>query len=215
MRAQSPSPALTRAPLPATGKLSVMAFFGLLASAVPLPFIPTAALRRVRGALVYDVATRHGLSLTEEARREMAEPSRAAQGGALFTTAMFVARRTLRRVGFLGLLPPFSAWLEVYALGLLFDRYLERVRSSKAVRIHGAEARLVRQAIDSAISRALSPRLEARPGLSPAEPSEDLRAMPTRVVDGILLSLAGVPDHIRRRLETAFDSALEEDAAHV
>jgi hypothetical protein len=197
------------------GSLSVLALFGFAATAVPLPVLPTVALRRVRGAVAHDVATRHGLSLTEEGRREISEPSKRSRGGNWFTTLSFVARRTLRRVGWLGLLPPFAASLEVYALGLLFDRYLERVRSSRTLRIHGAEARLVRDAIDGAVSRAFSPSLEPRQRLSRGDPTEELRTVTARVIDGILLGVAGVPDHFRRRLETAFDAILEQEPPHV
>jgi len=211
---RNPTPALTRAPVAPPGSLSIMALFGFAATAVPLPVLPTVALRRVRGALAYDVATRHGLSLTDEGRREISEPSKRSRGGNWFTTVSFVARRTLRRVGWLGLLPPLAAGLEVYALGLLFDRYLERVRSSQTLRIHGAEARLVRDAIDGAVSRAFSPSLEPRPRLSPGDPTEELRTMTMRVVDGVLLGVAGVPDHFKRRLEAAFDAILEQEPPH-
>jgi hypothetical protein len=216
MRVESgSSPAVTRSPLAAPGSLSVMAMFGFAGSAVPIPFVPSAVLRRVRGALVHDVAIRHGLSLTEEARHEMSEPSRRAQGGALLTTVAFIARRTLRRIGLLGLLPPFASGLEVYALGLLFDRYLERVRSSNTLRVHGAEARLVRHAIDAAVGRAFSPSLEPRRRLGRGELTEELRPLSTRIFDGVLLGLAGVPDYVTRRLEAAFDTELEKDSFHV
>src|SRR5690349_18739891 len=136
------TPALTRVSRPAPGRLSVMALMGLLAGAVPMPILPGAALRRVRGALAHDIADRYGLCLTEDARKEISEPSKTARSGALLATIAFVARRTLRRFGVLGIVPPMAAWLEVYALGLLFDRYLERVRSSPTLRIHAAEAKL-------------------------------------------------------------------------
>jgi hypothetical protein len=192
-----------------------MALIGLAAGAVPLPFVPGAVLKRVRGALAHDVAARHGLSLTYEARREMAEPSRAARSGALLATVAFVARRTLRRFGLLGVLPPVAAWLEVYALGLLFDRYLERVRASQALRIHEAEAQLVRKAIDTAISRALSPKLELPPRQGESAPTEELRSFPNRIVDGVLLAAAALPDHLQRRLEAAFDAVLDDDPLYV
>jgi len=191
-----------------------MALLGLLAGAVPLPILPGAALRRVRGALAHDIAARHGLSLTEDARKEISEPSRTSRSGALLATVAFLARRTLRRFGALGLVPPIAAWLEVYALGLLFDRYLERVRSSQTLRIHAAEANLVRKAIDSAISRALSTKLELSPRHGAVEPSEELRSTSTRIVDGILLAAAALPDHLQRRLETAFDRVLDEEPVH-
>ena len=96
------TPALTRASTAAPGRLSIMALIGLAAGAMPLPFVPGAVLKRVRGALAHDVAARYGLSLTDEARREMAEPSRTARSGALLATVAFFARRTLRRFGVLG-----------------------------------------------------------------------------------------------------------------
>jgi hypothetical protein len=208
------SPALTRISRAAPGRLTVMALLGLVAGAVPMPFIPGAALRRVRGALAHDIAARHGLSLTDEGRKEISEASRAVRSGALLTTVAFFARRTLRRFGVLGIVPPIAAWLEVYALGLLFDRYLERVRSSQTVRIHGAEAKLVRKAIDTALSRAMSPKLELKPRHGDVEPVEELRDFTTRLIDGILLAAAAVPDHLQRRLETAFDDVLDEEPVH-
>jgi len=203
--------ALTRISRAAPGRLSVMAILGMFAGTVPLPFLPAIVLRRVRGALAHDLAARHGLSLTEEARKEIAEPSRAARSGALIATAAFVVRRTFRRFGMLGAVPPLAAWLEVYALGLLFDRYLERVRSSQTVRIHGGEAKMVRRAIDAAVSRALSPKLELKSRSGDVEPTEDLRPLSTKVVDGVLLAIAALPDHVQRRLETAFDNVLDEE----
>ena len=188
-----------------------MALIGMVAGAVPLPFVPSAVLKRIRGALAHDVATRYGLCLTQEARNELAAASRASQGGAFVTTVAFFARRTLRRLGALGVLPPLTAWFEVYALGLLFDRYLCRARSSQSLRIQDSEAKRVRAAIDSAVSRSLSPKLELGPRDSMNEPTEDLRNFSTRLLDGILLAAAAVPDHIRRRLETAFDRALAEN----
>jgi hypothetical protein len=192
-----------------------MALIGLAAGALPVPFVPGAVLKRVRGALAHDVAARHGLSLTDEARREMAEPSRTARSGAILATIAFVVRRTFRRFGILGVVPPLAAWLEVYALGLLFDRYLERVRASQALRIHESEAQLVRKAIDSAISRALSPKLDLPPRQGVSAPTEELRTFSTRLLDGVLLAAAAVPDHLRRRLEAAFDAVLDDDPLHV
>jgi hypothetical protein len=209
------TPALTRASTAAPGRVSVMALIGLAAGAMPLPFVPGAVLKRVRGALAHDVAARHGLCLTDGARREMAEPSRAVKSGAILATIAFVARRTLRRFGILGVVPPIAAWLEVYALGLLFDRYLERVRASQALRIHESEAQLVRKAIDSAVSRALSPKLELPPRQGVNDPTEELRTLSTRLFDGLLLAAAAVPDHLRRRLETAFDAVLDDDPLRV
>ena len=209
--AQRASPLLLRTTAAAPARVSVMALIGMIAGAVPLPFVPAVVLKRIRGALAHDVAARYGLCLTQEARDELAGASRAAQGGAFVTTVAFFARRTLRRLGALGVLPPLTAWFEVYALGLLFDRYLCRMRASQTLRIHEGEAKQVRAAIDSAVSRSLSPKLELQPREPVSEPAEELRSFSTRLLDGILLAAAAVPDHLRRRLETAFDRAIAEN----
>jgi len=57
------------------GRLGVYAAVGASLGSVPIPWLPDAFARRVRGALVHDVASRHGLSLTREARDVLAEPS--------------------------------------------------------------------------------------------------------------------------------------------
>src|SRR5580658_1808074 len=57
------------------GRLGVYAAIGASLGSVPIPWLPDALARRVRGALVHDVAVRHGLSLTREARDLLAEPS--------------------------------------------------------------------------------------------------------------------------------------------
>ena len=205
------SPIVLRTAAAAPARVSVMAIIGMIAGAVPLPFVPAAVLKRIRGALAHDVATRYGLCLTQEARDELSSVSRAVQGGAFVTTVAFFARRTLRRLGAIGVLPPLTAWFEVYALGLLFDRYLCRTRSSQSLRISQNEGKRVREAIDSAISRSLSPKLELAPRDPLNEPTEELRSFTTRLLDGILLAAAAVPDHVRRRLETAFDLAIVEN----
>ena len=205
------SPILLRTAAAAPARVSVMALIGMVAGAVPLPFVPAAVLKRIRGALAHDVVTRYGLCLTHEARIELATASRTVKGGAFVTTVAFFARRSLRRFGALGVLPPISAWFEVYALGLLLDRYLCRIRASQSLRIHENEAKRVRAAIDTAVSRALSPKLETSPRDPLNEPTEELRDFSTRLLDGILLAAAAVPDLIKRRLETAFDAALAEN----
>ena len=57
--------------------------------------------------------------------------------------------------------------------------------------------------------------LELGPRRSGGEPTEDLRNLPTRLFDGVLLAAAALPEHLRRRLEAAFDAALDEDPLEV
>jgi hypothetical protein len=203
---------LHREPTSDAGRLWVLAMVGLFAGALPLPAIPTALLRRVRGAVVHEVSARYGLTLTADARQWLSEPSRAVRRGAFVATAAFVAKRALRRLGVLGVLPPVLAWLEVYALGLLFERYLSSLRQSQTMRIDVDEARTIRTAIDQSIGRVASPGLRAG-RVGGRDPTEELRDIPTRVSDGILIGLASGPVYLRRRLETAFERTMHESPA--
>lgn len=207
MADRNSSPALARTQALAPGRLSTLALVGGAAGAVPLPLLSWAVLRRVKGAVAHDIATRHGLSLTPEARDALATPFGGKRPTALLSTLVYVARRTLRRLGPLGVVPPMSAWLEVYALGLLFDRYLLRYRESNAVRIEVVEAMRLREAIERALGGTLSLKTHPMPGAKSSDPIEDARDATTRLFDGLLLGLAAVPHSAQRRLEAAFDEA--------
>src|SRR5580700_3334203 len=125
----APSTPLTREPAEArhvvgtasgspvdASRLGVYAAMGATVAAVPLPWLPDSLARRVRGALVHDIAVRHGLSLTRDARDVLSEPlgpdgprSLLAQA-ARFLGARF-AVRTLTRFGPLGMVWPARAAL--------------------------------------------------------------------------------------------------------
>jgi hypothetical protein len=192
------------------GRLAVYAAIGATAGSVPLPWVPAALVRRVRGALVHDIAVRHGSSLSLEARAVLAEPSSpdAPSGGTVATALRYVgarlAVRALSRVGPLGAIWPLRQALRVYVLGHLFDRYLG-ARAEGARRIEEGEARRVRVAIDEAflLATAASPAPEEEP----AE-QDDQRDAGTVLVDGLLGAAAGVPAHLVRRLDAAFDEVL-------
>jgi hypothetical protein len=192
------------------GRLGVYAALGATAGTVPLPWVPDALARRVRGALVHDVAVRHGLSLAHEARDLLADPSGPDHPrGALAKTVRYVgvrlALRTLTRVGPVGMLWPLRHAIQTYALGHLFDRYLAHVRKLETVRIDAEEARRVRHAIDGALTRALS--VNATP-VSEPDAVDDQRDPTTALVDGLLVGAAGVPARLVRRLDAAFDDLL-------
>jgi len=197
------------------GRLGVYVALGASAGAVPLPWVPDSLLRRVRGALVHDFASRRGLSLTSEAREVLAEPSRAdGSHGWLSQAARYVgirlAVRTLARFGPVAALWPLRTALRTYVLGHLFDRYLELVRTERAVRIDAAEARRVRAAIDGALARAVSVGTSTTP-----EPTviDDQRDPLTALVDELLGVAAGVPGRALHRLDAAFDELLANDDA--
>ena len=192
------------------GRLTVYAAFGASLSAVPLPWLPDSLVRRVRGALVHDIAVRHGLSLTREAREVLSEPSGPDGPSGLLTQAVRflggrIAMRTFTRFGPIGLVWPARAALRTYVLGHLFDRYLEVSRTDRAIRVDVDEARRVRQAVEGALGRALT----TDGGVAP-EPTviDDQRDALTALVDGLIGLVAGVPDRLVRRLDTAFDDLL-------
>jgi hypothetical protein len=202
------SAAVALASSPPTGRLAVMTAYAALATAIPIPFLPDRVIMRVRGAIVHDVVSRHGLSLTSDARALLADP-RSEQRTKLIRAAETVARQLLRRLRPLSALDSVSRGVEVYALGVLFDRYVTNVRATGAVRVHLEEARRVRQAIDRAVLRALSPSL--RPGeTTMGEGIEDLRDEFTRWVDAVLLTSAALPSYLERRLYAAFDEVAAE-----
>ena len=61
---------------PSAGRLAILSGFAVAASAIPIPFIPERLVATVRGSVVQDVAARHGLSLTRDARDALAHQLR-------------------------------------------------------------------------------------------------------------------------------------------
>ncbi len=206
--ATSSTVALSPTSAPPSGRLAVMTAYAVAATVIPIPFVPDRVLAGVRGALVYDIASRHGLSLTTDARQALAEPDSELRTK-LVRTAETIVRQVLRRMRPLGFLASASRAIEIYALGLLFERYITEVRRAPALRVHQEEARLVREAIDRALLRALSPSLKPKP-TTVNEGVEDLRDEFTRWIDALLLTSAAVPSYLERRLLTAFDEVVAE-----
>jgi hypothetical protein len=201
----------TRSPIE-SGRLGVYTALGATVAVVPFPWIPEALARRVRGALVHDVAARRGLSLSKEARDLLSEPSepgvpRGALSQALRFLGMKLAARVLTRLGPVGLVWPVQYALRTYVLGRMLDRYLERWRTERAVRIDVAEARRVRRAIDGALTRALT--VPVGPAEEPT-PVDDQRDPTTALIDALIGLAAGVPDRLLRRLDAAFDELLAQ-----
>jgi uncharacterized protein (DUF697 family) len=190
------------------GRLGTYTMLGAACGIVPLPWIPDATVRRVRGALVHDLTSRHGLSLTPEARTILVEPN-GTEGprGFLKQGAKFAVGRVLGRLGPFAMIAPVRSALGTYVLGHLLQRYLETARTARSVRIDIEEARRVRRAIDQALIYALTtdaaPSREDRPFAA-----EDLREGSEQVVDGVIISIASMPGWLVRRLDAAFDDVL-------
>jgi len=187
------------------GRIAFYAVLGGASGVVPVPWLPNAIARRLRGALAQDIAGRHGLSLTKEARSLLSEPEPREAARGLFGEALrFATRKLITRFSPLAVLPPVRSAAHVFALGHLFDRYIERNRALRSVRIDAEEARLIRKGIDAAMTAVLNPELavEKTPRLGAPE---DLREPATQMIDGVFIAVAGLPEWLVRRLDAAFD----------
>jgi hypothetical protein len=195
---------------PTSGRLAILSGLSLAAAAIPVPFLPDRVVFQIRGAVAQDIASRHGLSLTTDARRILAESSGESPVRDMLKGALgFLSRTFLRRLGPLAAVMSASNAVEVFALGHLFERYLDRHRGSNTVRIHADEARALRRLLDAAAVKALSPALKPDP--VPLLPGvEDLRDEFTRWVDTVLLMSASLPGYVERRLDAAFDALVAE-----
>ncbi len=200
--------ALSPSTQPPAGRLVMMTAYAVAATAIPFPFLPDRVIARVRGALAHDILARHGLSLTSDARASLAEPD-SEMRNRLVRAAESLARQILRRIRPLGVLNSASRGAELYALGILLERYVVKLRRSNAVRMHHEEARLVREAIDRALLRAMSPALRP-PVTTLNQGAEDLRDEFTRWIDALLLTSAALPSYLERRIEAAFDEIVAE-----
>src|ERR1019366_4092896 len=194
------------------GRLGVYAAIGASLGSVPIPWLPDALARRVRGALVHDVASPHGPSPPRDARGVLADRSGPDGPRGLFLQAVRfvgvrVALRILTGFGPVRLVWPIRDALGTYLLGHLFDRYLDLSRTERAVRIDVEEAPRVRLAVDGAVLRALTV-VTAPLHESPA--IDDQRDAADVFVDAVLGAAAGFPAKAMRRLEAAFDELLTQ-----
>lgn len=195
------------------GRLAILTGFSLAASAIPVPLLPDRVIVQIRGAVAQDVAARHGLSLTSEGRRAFTESSNDSPMREVFRRGLgFLSKTFVKKLSPLSTLFTASAAVEVYALGHLLDRYLDRHRGTKAARIQGDEATEVRKLIEAAVVRAFSPALRPEP-VPMLPPVEDLRDEFTRWIDALLLAGAGLPSYVERRLDAAFDAVIAEHGA--
>jgi hypothetical protein len=212
VRPQSSNVAVPTVAVPPTGRLGLLTAAAVGALAIPLPILPDRIVSRLRGAIAHDTASRHSISVTSDARKILADVDRDSGGKNLARKAAeALGIAVLRRgLGPLGALTTVARALEVYAFGHLFERYLVRVRRSSSVRMHGDEARKIRETIDRAVLHALAPTL--RPSsITIGGAVEDLRDEFTRWIDTAILTGASLPDYIERRLEAAFDEVVSQD----
>jgi hypothetical protein len=190
----------------AASRVGAYTVLGAVVGGIPLPWIPGTATTRVRGALVHDIAARHHISLTPEARKALADPSADRGDGLLKRMAGAVGGQVLSRLGPLAVVPPARAAIGTFVLGHLFERYLGS-RRERSVRLDLLEARRVRALIDEAILHAVTGDVPAAPEHGQAAP-EEMREPSTQLVDSLLIAAAGLPGYFVRKLEAAFDDLL-------
>lgn len=190
------------------GRLGTYTALGAATGIVPLPWVPDAISRRIRGALVHDLISRHGLSITPEARAALIEPEKTEKGVRRYFDQglKFAIGQVLTRLGPLGAIGPVRGALATFTLGHLLQRYLDGGRKSRAVRIDLEEARSLREAIDAALILALTTEGNNRD--RPAFAPEDLRDGTTQMIDGVFITLASAPGWLLKRLDAAFDEVL-------
>jgi len=190
------------------GRIGAYTALGGAASVVPLPWLPDVVLRRIRGAMVHEIAVRHGLSLSSDARKILSEPSGTdGPRGLLENGVRFAAGQLLSRFGPFGLLPPVRSAVSTFLLGHLFERYLEIARSDRSIRINAEEARRIRRAIEQAIVLAFTADTSQHSDPAPVA-AEDLRDQLTQIIDGVIMKITSLPVWLTRRVEAAFDESL-------
>jgi hypothetical protein len=195
------------------GRLGVYAALGGYAGTIPLPWVPIAVLKRIRRALLNDLATGRGLSLTGEAREMLSEPRGPKQARGLAMRAVRVAgdeiaSRALKAMGPIGIFLPLRGAVQTYVLGRLFDRYLERRGADKGFVIDVEEAAQIRAAIDGSLARAVTVHVGPRKAGSGNDDDLDPAAA---WVDRALQRVARVPSRLTRRLDAGFDDLIEHD----
>lgn len=200
-------PPLARKPMDAS-RAGAYAALGALSGVVPIPWVPGVAVKRVRGALMHDIAARNGLSLTADARTVLEDPwNPTGAPKAWMHVARFLTNRVVSRLGPLAWLAPFRSAFSIFALGHLFERYIGTTRTSRSMRIDAAEARVFRRAMDKALLLVLTLEVQSPWRDAPRAP-EDLRDARTQMVDGVVLSIASLPGWVVERMNAAFDEAM-------
>jgi len=194
------------------GRLGTYTALGAATGIVPLPWLPDAVSRRIRGALVHDLTSRHGLSITKEARSALVEPEKEKGPRRYFDMGVkFAITQLLGRIGPFAAIGPMRGALSTFVLGHLLQRYLDGGRRERSVRIDFEEARALREAMDAALLLALTTSATDRD--RPVFAPEDLRDGTTQVIDGVLISIASAPGWLLKRLDAAFDEVLPHHVA--
>jgi hypothetical protein len=201
-----------------TPRLAVYATAAGLATAVPLPLLDRALSGLARGAALRHVASRHGVRLTREARQMLVSEL---TGG---NKKMRLARAALVHLTApLRIASRVDDALSTWSAAVLLDHYLVTRPRAPHAALGGAEARAVKDAIDSAEVHGVLASLRAAPSAlgrsvvdavkSAGQLDLEDRTPLERVFDTLLDRAADAPEEIGVRLRAAFDHAFEHPSA--
>ncbi|MFO0675029.1 MAG: hypothetical protein U0169_00705 [Polyangiaceae bacterium] len=194
------------------GRMGAYALFGSIPGFLPLPWVPDLMGRRVRGALVFDLAARHRVGLTPKAREILANPAGIDDpSGLMSQVGKYLKQRVVRRFGPAAMLAPARSAVSTLLLGHLFHRYLAVLRKETSLTLGPEEAKRVRAAIDGALAHVVDVDAPDDEPLR-APPGDDRRDRATIFVDNLLVRAAGAPGWLVRRLEAAFDDLVASGA---
>lgn len=215
----SPRP-MTDSPVTRTqeraGFVPVYAIAAGLAAAVPMPFVDTFLARTARGSAMRRVASRHGLTLSPEARKVLGgiELPKAAS-----VSGYKVARTVLQRYLF-PMLPISRVEDGLATLGsaMLFDSYLRHRPVAKGTMIDEAMAKTIRTSIDAALLYGVADLARTVPEAAKRLATESYAAVKTRdaegrarheaLVDHLLDAIADVPEGMLTTLELRLEQEL-------
>ncbi len=194
--------------------------YGIVAGAcavLPIPMLDSYLGRLARGAGVRRAALRHGVTLSPEARDELAAPGamHAAAGTALArVTRGLITRFNVPAATVGSLEDGVSAWLTA----TLLDRYFQTRTVPEGFVLEVEEARAIRRAVAAAsIDGFTRLGVDAPRGLGRTlqrlgqaiERSADDRRASERIVDSVLDAVADVPEDVLAVFVAAFDARTE------
>lgn len=198
------------------GFVPVYAIAAGLAAAVPMPFVDTLLARTARGSAMRRVASRHGLTLSPEARKILGGIELPKTAG---VRGYKVARTVLQRYLF-PMLPVSRVEDGLATLGsaMLFDAYLRHRPLPHGTVLDAATAETIRAAIDAALVHGVADLARSMPEVAKRVATDSYAAVRFRdaegrarheaVVDRWLDAIADVPEGMLTALELRLEQEL-------
>ena len=198
------------------GFVPVYAIAAGLAAAVPMPFVDKWLARTARGSAMRRVASRHGLSLSSDARRILGEIGLPKD---VRVRGYRVARSVLQRYLF-PMVPVgrMEDGLAALASATLFDSYLRRRPFPEGTVPDATDAKRIRASIDVAIVQGSTDLAKALPEIAKRIAAESWsvvrtddaegRARTEAMIDHVLDAIADIPEGLLTTLEVRLEQEL-------